>query len=48
MSTRPLIQLLAWILKKLKRPEREVEHSPPSGDKVKNDWNYMLLWCEGG
>jgi len=48
MSTRPRVQWLAGILKELKQPEREVDHSPPSGDKVTNEWSYMPLRYEGG
>jgi len=48
MSIRLRMQWLAGILKELKRPECEVGHSPPSGDKVKNEWSYMPLWCGGG
>jgi hypothetical protein len=47
MSNRPHMQWLAGILKGLKRPERQVDHLPPSGNKVTNDWSYMPLWCEG-
>jgi len=36
-----------------KRPGRDCDHSPPSGDKVKNEWSYtsipsMTSWREQG
>jgi len=28
--------------RRVKRQEREVDHSPPTSDKVKNEWSYTL------
>jgi hypothetical protein len=28
---------------KVKQPEREVNHSPPSNDEVKNEWSYTFV-----
>jgi hypothetical protein len=39
--TLPPIQWVSGVLyPNVKRPEREDNHSPPSGEEVKNKWNY--------
>jgi hypothetical protein len=51
--TQPSIQRLSGALSLgVKRPEREVDHSPPSSAEVKNTWSYtstpqyaFMAWC---
>jgi hypothetical protein len=41
--TQPAIQWASGSFRVVKRQEREVNHSPPTSDKVKNEWSYTFF-----
>jgi hypothetical protein len=47
MSLRPIQPPIQWVLgvlsPRIKRQEREADHSPPSGAEVKNDGDIISL-----